>query len=293
MSELPDLSCYAHAQRERLRFIDACLHYFGQIARADLITQFQTGLASGTRDLSLYKELAPDNLELRHDTKLYYRTPAFAPLFHHDPDTMLGELGKGSWDHLGADFTPSRHCVHAVPPIPPKDRVLAPLIRAIHQQQAVLCDYVSLSSGEQRRELVPHTLVNNGRRWHVRAFDRRSRDFRDFVLNRFTRVALMEPAVGEQERREQDHRWQRILPLTLRPHPGLRHPGAIELDYGMSEGRLRLEVREALLGYLMQQWLVDCSADARLDPRQYPLALADQGELNAIADKTLLPGADA
>lgn len=35
-----------YAQRERLVFIDFCLEYYGVIARADLVQQFQTGLAS-------------------------------------------------------------------------------------------------------------------------------------------------------------------------------------------------------------------------------------------------------
>ena len=46
-----------HAQRERLAFIDFSLEFFGQIARADLIQKFGTGLASCTRDLSLYREI--------------------------------------------------------------------------------------------------------------------------------------------------------------------------------------------------------------------------------------------
>jgi hypothetical protein len=291
MSQFTDLSPYAHAQRERLRFIDFCLHYFGQIARADLIQAFQTGLASGTRDLTLYRELAPDNMALRHDTKLYYRTATFTPLFDHDPDRVLSELSQGIWDGFGAGQRLGRFCIDAVPAIIPDDHILAPLLLAISRQQAISCDYISLSSGQQSRELVPHTLVNNGRRWHIRAFDRRSGSFRDFVLTRFIRIQPLEQPVSEHEQQAQDLSWHKILRLTLMPHPGLPHPQAIELDYGMNNSRLQLEVREALLGYLMQQWLVDCSTEYRLNPAQYPLALADHQELSAIVNKTLLPGA--
>lgn len=297
MSQALDLTIYPHAQRERLRFIDCCLHYFGQVARTDLLQTFQTGLASGTRDLALYRELAPYNLTLRHDTKLYYRTAAFTPLFKHDPQLILGQLSKHAWHGLTMGPSLSGICLDAVPTIMPADHILAPLLLAISQCQAISCDYVSLSSGLQSRELVPHSLVNNGRRWHVRAFDRRSHDFRDFVLTRFTRIQPLTLPVIEVEQQAQDTSWHHILPLTLIAHPNLPHPQAIELDYGMSQdkgmtqGQLTLSVREALLGYVMQQWLVDCSPDYRLDPAQYPLALADHQQLNTIINKTLLPGA--
>lgn len=291
MSRLISLAPYAHAQRERLRFIDSCLHYFGQIARADLLQTFQTGLASGTRDLALYRELAPHNMTLRHDTKLYYRTATFTPLFDHDPNLILGELSNGTWSKLSMGVRLGGICLDAVPAIIPADTILAPLLLAISQRQAISCDYISLSSGRQPRELIPHTLVNNGRRWHVRAFDRRSQSFRDFVLTRFTRVQPLTQPTAEHEQAAHDISWQHILPLTLMPHPKLPYPEAIELDYGMHQGRLNLEVREALFGYVMQQWLVDCSADYHLDPSQYPLALARHQQLDAIANKVLLPGA--
>ncbi|MFT6585307.1 MAG: hypothetical protein ACJAUY_001634 [Cognaticolwellia sp.] len=64
-----DLDKINYAQRERLAFIDFCLQFVGQIARADLVNHFRTGLTSCSRDLTLYKELAPKNLNFRHEDK--------------------------------------------------------------------------------------------------------------------------------------------------------------------------------------------------------------------------------
>jgi len=75
-----------HAQRERLAFIDFCLHFFGHITRNDLVNRFQTGLAACTRDFAAYRELASTNLLLDHSTKQYYRTAAFVALFKYQPD---------------------------------------------------------------------------------------------------------------------------------------------------------------------------------------------------------------
>lgn len=61
-----------YAQRERLTYIDFCLEYFGQISRTELTEKFQTGLASCSRDLAMYRELAPGNAVLTHKKKNIY-----------------------------------------------------------------------------------------------------------------------------------------------------------------------------------------------------------------------------
>lgn len=284
------LNSLSHAQQERLAFIDFCLQYFGQVARADLIRHFNTGLASGTRDFALYKALACDNLTLMHHTKQYYRTADFKSIFEYDAETVLAYLSRGFGNGIAAGINSNSHCFDAIRLVHPKSEIIASLMRAIQQQQAIDCCYVSLSSGESQRELVPHALVNNGHRWHVRAFDRNSSQFRDFVCTRFTKINPLEQKIDRQESGASDREWNNLLALQLIPHPKLTYPLAIELDYAMHNGVLNLPVREALLGYLMQQWHVDCSAQHSLDPRQYPLTLANRELLSAVKNMALLPG---
>lgn len=286
-SELEQLNL---PQQQRLHFIDFCLYYFGEIARADLIAQFQTGLASCTRDLALYKELAPQNLELRHQTKLYYRTNEFIALFAHDDAELLNRLSGAANQVLPERLQQHSYSLDAIRLLKPRSGLVPLILQAIYRQQAVTCRYVSLSSGEQQRELVPHTLINNGHRWHVRAFDRQSGQFRDFVINRLLELTLLNDA-APAEQRSHDAAWQQICFIRLKPHPGHRYPQAIALDYGMQQDELQLEVRAAVLGYLLQQWQVDCSPDASLNCKQYPLALADHQILTKLDDVTLFPGA--
>jgi hypothetical protein len=114
------LSELNHSQRERLAFIDYCLEYFGQIARADLIKRFQTGLASCSRDLTLYRELAPKNAILVHSTKQYVRTDNFKSLFEHQPENVLISLARGFGDGISAPGERSDDCFDAVRLIYPK-----------------------------------------------------------------------------------------------------------------------------------------------------------------------------
>jgi predicted DNA-binding transcriptional regulator YafY len=173
----------------------------------------------------------------------------------------------------------------------------------INNQQAVSCDYISLSSGLTNREIVPHALVNNGHRWHVRAFDRKSKEFRDFVCTRLqnvTSISQLEQSKPERitldshELRTSDKQWGKIVSVTLKPHPSISYPQAIELDYHMSNGELRLEVRAYLLAYLLRQWNVDCTEKASLLGYEYQLWLSNINqikiELKGIADLAIAPG---
>ena len=111
------------------------------------------------------------------------------------------------------------------------------LTRAIHRNAAVEISYRALSSGLTTREIVPFALADSGQRWHVRAFDRRSGEFRDFVLGRIA-DAQIHCGRGQGARTsEQDIQWNRVAELELVPHPAnVQHPDTIEAEYGMENG---------------------------------------------------------
>jgi len=283
---LEDLS---HGQKERLAFIDFSLQYFGHVSRNDLINRFKTGLAASTRDFATYKQLASNNLELVHQTKYYYRTKQFSPVFSHDPEAILTGLCRGFGNGISNGIQPSEQCLDAVRLIHPDANIIAALMRAIHNRKAIECEYVSLSSGPGERQIVPHALVNNGHRWHVRAYDRKHQAFRDFVCTRFSRMSLLESDITQQEAGEEDKHWLQLVTLELVPHPALPYPQGIEMDYNMSEGKLTLQVRAALASYLLRQWQVDCSSQHRLKGCQ--LALKNLGVLTELDNIAIAPGA--
>ena len=287
---MTDLSELTYAQRERLAFIDFCLQFIGQLARADLVNHFKTGLASCSRDLTLYKELAPNNMTLKHETKQYYRTDAFKPVFEHNPEAILGSLCRGFGDGLSQGISPSETCIDATRLIHPNSDVIATLMRAINNRHAISCDYISLTSGDSSRVIIPHAIANNGQRWHVRAYDKKSKEFRDFVCTRLLNVTELKKSINASQSSENDKAWNNILGIELVVHPSVSHPKAIELDFGMVGGVLHLEVREALIGYLMRQWNVDCSVAATLTGGEYHLWLKNAQELPKLASLEIAPG---
>lgn len=295
------LENYSHAQRERLAFIDFCLQYHGSVGRSELMAHFGTAVASSTRDFTLYRELAHENLILRHENKRYYRTDNYQPLFHHEPHAALKTLAHGFGDGLSVTPGQSGFCEDAPDLIAPPQDVLATVSRAISQQQAVRMTYQSLSSCASERVVVPHSIVNNGQRWHLRGYCRKRDEFRDFVCNRITSARIDEKGsdttkIAEHEQQAADAQWNQQLTLELVPHPGHKHPQAIALDYGMQVANQhkqpvrQLSIRAARAGYLLRHWNVDCSPDHRLPEQEYHLWLRNHNILEHCANAVLAPG---
>ena len=58
----------------------------------------------------------------------------------------------------------------------------------------------------------------------------------------------------------------------------------------MVDGELTLEVRAALVGYLLNQWKVDCSKEHSLNSDEYQLALRANEAIYGAENLTLAPG---
>jgi hypothetical protein len=279
-------------QRERLAFIEFRLWFLGDVRRQDLIDRFGIAGAGATRDIALYREITPANIRFIGTTKLYAITDTFKPVFEHQPERVLSALSRGFGDADEAGASGYLPCEFPMRLNQPPLQLLAPVSRAIHQRKALSLNYHSLSSGVSQREIVPFALVDSGLRWHVRCFDRKSQEFRDLVISRMEKPAILEDAVIQDfEQQENDHQWTRMVTLELVPHPDQDRPEIIARDFGMQDGRLLLNVRAGVAGYVLQQWSVDCSASHSLDPKRHRLWLkAANYVLHGVSSAVLAPG---
>lgn len=254
------LDSVTQPQRDRLAFVELRLRFMGEIRRQDLVARFGIQSAAATRDLALYRELGPANIDYDATSKCYVPGADFEPVFDFPPERVLSWLTQGFGD---GEPTQLRSWVESEVPsrlTQPNLNVLACITRAIHQKFPARIDYHSISSGPTRREIVPFALIDNGLRWHVRAFDRKTKEFRDFVLTRMSRPVLLKgQAVDPGECGDQDIQWTRIVEVELVPHPDQSRPEVTEMDYGMRGGVLGMKLRAATAGYTLRKWSVDCS----------------------------------
>jgi Predicted transcriptional regulator len=286
--QLADLT---QPQRDRLAFVELRLRFIGEMRRQDLVTRFGIQSAAASRDLALYKELAPGNIEYDSKGKSYILGPDFLPIFDFPANRVMSWLTQGFGDgepiRLKAwvdSESPSR-LTH------PDLEVLASVTRAIYQSCPLGIEYHSLSSGCTEREIVPFSLIDNGLRWHVRAFDRMSQEFRDFVITRIRHPVLIKgQTVAPHEMSDNDIQWTRIVELELVPHPDQDRPEITKMDYNMRDGVLRIKLRAATAGYTLRKWSVDCSPDHSLRGPEYRLWLKDHLALYGVKNAVLAPG---
>ena len=288
IEELADLT---QPQRDRLAFVELRVRFIGEIRRQDLVLRFGIQSAAATRDLALYKELAPGNIDYDPKGKSYVAGRDFHPVFNFSPERVMSWLSQAFGDGEPTKITPWISCDTPSRLSQPDLDTLACITRAIHQKLALHVVYHSLSSGETEREIVPFALIDNGLRWHVRAFDRRSGEFRDFVITRMKNPEILKSnPVLPEEKSDQDIQWTRILELELVPHPDQPRPEITEMDYRMNDGSLSLKLRAATAGYILRQWSVDCSPDHSLRGHEHRLWLKDHLALYGVKNALLAPG---
>ena len=284
------LATASQTQRERLFYIDFRLYFLGAVNRNDLVGRFGIKEAAATRDITLYKELAPKNLEYDTKAKTYIQRLGFSPLFNFSSHQVLAALLHGYGDDY-VSLNPTSIAAEAPTQLNlPSCEILAFVTRAIYNQQAIKVCYRSLSSGFTQREIVPHSLIENGLRWHVRCFDRLKKQFTDFVINRIEQPTLVEHQISELEKKEADLQWHKLIELQLVPHPSLRHPETIAHEYGITNGLLTLKLRAAIAGYVLRRWNVDCSEQHQLSGPEYHLWLKNRQALSEIDNLVLAPG---
>ena len=278
------------ATRQRLQYIELMAYYTGVVTRSDVAKAFGISDAAATKDLKLYNDLAPENLTYKHTVFGFVPTPSFKEVFADlSPATVLPMI-EANLTVVGGPNQDS--AVFGIPvdglALPnrlPNKAVLAQVTRAIHNKKKLYVSYHSLSqrTNDERRVIEPHALVNTGFRWHVRAYNEDTFDFRDFVLSRFEDAECRhEPAESSAQ---YDDDWVEIITMKLTPHPKLedKNRTSLLIDYGSDNDTIEIKIRRALIGYLLQQLSVDTTKDHSLNPNKYQLIVLNRDEIEPFA----------
>jgi len=279
------------SQLERLRHIDYRLSFFGSLSRSDIQREFNIQGAAATRDIRLYKDLYPDNMHYCSQSRLYLVGDKYVSHLDLDYHDILNRLAANSLasplnDGVGIAIQLNELSLQQIPSLD----TFALLARAIHTKTMVTISYISLSSGLKARDIAPLALVNNGTRWHLRAFDRLRNAYSDFVVNRIQTLTESKEAIPTNQSLANDIQWNRFVNMKIAPHPSLKHPEAIELEYNMIDGCFQVNVRAALAGYFLCLLRVDSSANHRLDPAEHHLWLSNTVTLYDVENLAIAPG---
>lgn len=279
-------------QGRRLEFVDFRLHWDGRLNRSDLTDFFNISVPQASLDIARYLELAPGNAAYDRSSKVYLATEQFIPLFPtNSPDRYLNELLAQATDII----RPEHSFIGWLPPVatvPSPIRsipssTLITLLSAIRRNTKVSIRYQSMSSVEpSERVISPHAIAHDGFRWHVRAYCERRQTFIDFVIARMLHIVGTD---SPGKNATDDEAWHRIVRLVLCANPALAeaHRRVIELDYGMTEGAVELNCRQALLYYALKRLgLLDAS---RAKPEQQQIILKNLDEIGEFVPQSSEP----
>ena len=276
--------------RQRLQFIETMAYYSGVVTRSDVANAFGISDAAATKDLKLYGDLAPNNLIYNHSVFGFVPGASFGEVFADLSPAAVLPMIAGNLAVAGGPYGEKSIYGLATESLPlpnrlPNRDVLAQITRAIRGHTKLQVSYRSLSDREtqEQRILEPHALVNTGIRWHVRAYNVETYDFRDFVLSRFVTATDLNAAAESSVQYDDD--WVEMVALKLSPHPRLeaKKQASLLLDYGASDQGIEVIVRRALIGYVLQRLNVDTTKDHSLNPNAYQLILVNRDEIEAFA----------
>jgi WYL domain len=278
------------ATRQRLQYIELRAFYTGVVTRSDVARAFAISDAAATKDLKFYSDIAPENLIYKHTVFGFVPGPQFKEIFADlSPATVLPLLEANLTVVGGPNPDESVFGIPVqsmvLPNRLPDKSVLAQICRAIHNKKKLIVSYHSLSNkdSKNKRIIEPHSLVNTGFRWHVRAYNEDTFDFRDFVLSRFVNAECKNEDAESSAQYDDD--WSEIISVQLTPHPKLDadKQNSLLVDYGSNDNVITIKVRRALIGYLLQQLSVDTTADHALNPNQYQLIVLNRDEIEPFA----------
>jgi predicted DNA-binding transcriptional regulator YafY len=275
-------------QERRLEFIEFRLLWDGRINRGELVEFFGISIQQASLDLARYMDLAPGNLEYDKSHKAYKASRNLRAMFTQpDAQAFLNQLSSPLTGPSAMSFIGWRPPCDVVnyPTRSVRTDILMRMIWAIRDRQDMEISYQSMRRPDvTRRWVFPHAIAFDGFRWHARAWCHENHYFKDFVLARIQdihRIRRSEIDPGA------DARWHSFAYVILRANRHLAPAQriAVETEFGMKEGELRVRTRESLVHYLIRQLSLDRGSRS-LDAVQL-LEWVNQNELeHLVAEAT-------
>lgn len=274
---------------QRLEFIEFRLFWEGSINRSDIKDTFGVSVPQASKDLSLYQERAPGNMEYDTREKRYIAQPEFTLRYlEPDPYVYLSRLRSVS-EGLSS---PQESWIGQLPATdiavtPKRDidfDVLRTVLRAVRTEQSIEVEYQSMNPKRPEplwRRITPHAFGYDGFRWHVRAFCHLQEQFKDFLLPRILDVGQL----GRPGRRGSDDQlWHEYFDIEIIAHPGLTESQKLVVgkDYGFSAGKGTVTVRYAMLFYVLKRLGLLGHPEKENPRRQHIVALRPDDVQNAL-----------
>ncbi|WP_440056877.1 helix-turn-helix transcriptional regulator (plasmid) [Pseudoalteromonas sp. T1lg65] len=231
-------------------YLEALLFWEGQIQTGLFQQKFGLSRPSASKYLNRFIEEQRITVYYDESEKAHRLGCAFTPRLitedfsEYTRRVTEGHLHRFDYSHLASLPIPNRKL---------EPELLRPILTACRKQQALDIRYQSIKHNAETERIVrPHSLVNTGLRYHLRAYCEASDSFRDFSLSR---ILSAEPdySCKAQKGIQDDSNWQTPVELVIMPEPRLSHYAqqVIARDFNMHNQRATIVTNAALINYLI------------------------------------------
>lgn len=275
----------SHSETDiHFQFIELLAYWQGAVNTTDLINYFKISRQQAQKYLSSYQKYYPLNIEYSQSRKVFVPTIQFRlSCIGDDVTPYLDWLSQNalvlSSEHEELNSKALTNTSLRLPNRLVSPETMRGLVSSIKLQRRIEVNYVSLTNPDgEGRIIQPHIFVKTGLRWHLRAFDEKHMQFRDFVLSRFHgNPELLDKATHTAE---QDTGWDTFIPLILTPDPRLsaKQKMVIEQDYQMQNGHLKIKTRAVLVQYLLQALQLNLTT-IKADPCAQQIVISNPNDI--------------
>ncbi|MDI1246702.1 MAG: WYL domain-containing protein [Rhodoferax sp.] len=271
-------------EKNRYKVMRRMALWEGRLSRGRLIDVL--GL-SGIRVSQLLREVreeTPDWFEWDSKSKSYFVTPAAYKMAQAELKAGTSDLSLAAYlaeADIHADLTPVAGPVTVAPWSfsQVNANTFSRIRLAIEQGARLKLEYRSMRTPEPHpRTVEPHSLVQAGRRWHMRGYCVDTGDFRDFVLGRIAKLTMLDQKADSKV--AGDAKWNTVVKVRIQAHPKLT-PGQQDLvrsEYFDGTAVRVHSCRGAMLPYLVQELRLALDITKEMPP-EYQLAVENVEEV--------------
>jgi len=265
------------AKEQRLRAIEIVGYWQGHMNSRDLVEAFGISQNHANLDIKEYKARYPNNFIYNASKRMYFRSEVFKlHLTEGKVDEYINHVSSmSSQVHIPIERLAPHHSQL-------KPDVISKVLESIRHKKGLSIQYASMNRPEGKHRIIhPHSLVDTGFRWHIRAYCENRKEFRDFNLGRIIgipKIVGYSPAVASTH---VDEMWNRQIKISLIPNPMLSdtQKHVVEEEFDMRDGLLSVQSRACLIHYLLQRYQID-SEKLEAPERTQLLAVASPNEIN-------------
>jgi len=242
-------------KEQRLRAIEIIVHWQGRLNTGDLIAAFGISRNHASLDIKEYVFKFPKNIQYNPSARAYLKTKTFKlHLTEGSVDEYIDHISRmKTQPHVPIEKLAPHHSQL-------KAEVVSLILAGIASQKGSSVLYASMNRPEGiKRIIYPHSIVDTGFRWHVRAYCENREEFRDFNLGRILAVPGAVGFTPKHALASEDKLWKKIVSIKLRANPNLskNQRRVIESEFNMKKGKLILRSRACLIHYSLQRYQID------------------------------------